>query len=86
MNVTTVRTTDMDPIVFANTFNAAQKLANTHQFTLEFNRDVRTYELVSQVSGRVWATFGDVVEAERWMSQHWASDMTPTSTHGPDWA
>lgn len=74
MNATTVDTTAMDPIVFANTFNAAQKLAETHLFSLRFNSLLRDYELVSTVSGNVFATFGNVLLALTWMREAWGEN------------
>lgn len=79
MNVQTADTTVMDPIVFATTFNAAQKLANCKGMTVQYNSAVRDYEL-TWANGDVFASFGNVLEVKTWLEQHAASARAARTT------
>lgn len=65
MNIETVDTAEMDPIVFASTYTAAQRLAGSAGFSLQVEHG-RTW-LTSDKTGATLMNFPSVTEAYSWM-------------------
>lgn len=68
VKIETANTADMDPIVFANTWHAVEKLAGQHGWTLRHEAgNAQPFELTSPLG--TYVPFNTITDALAWMEK-----------------
>ena len=68
MNVQTVDTTAMDPIVFASTWNAADELAGKNGMQLNYGVGPMPFELKDAKTGLLRMNFSSILTLRMWLN------------------